>query len=320
MLSSSRQARPYNRALTALCVLLASALIAPSVLAQDSERWYQVEVSIFAYGNSNANEELFAQDSLALSFPNRLNKLRQVSDALQLNDWSVLAPASLALPRNAEQQLQQQDEPIEIAKPIGPRQFVSGNSFTMPDVAREPFLYLPATAHDFWGTNRALERSENYRLLYHGAWRQPMLHDNRDTAIGILAGRQFGERRELEGSLRLYFNRAEDRVVFEPNIWLTSFSVVNNASGIAELPRIPSRLAQANKRASTGETTQYFVSQVIPLHQSREMRSNEFHYIDHPALGILVQIAPYTPPAPIEPPTSVDLPRPTDSLDPLSFQ
>lgn len=311
MPSSPRQACQNVRALTALCLLLASTLIAPSALAQASERWYQVEVSIFAFGTGNASEELFAQDSLELGFPTRLNKLRQISDALQLSDWSALAPPSSALPRNAAQQLQEQAESIEIAKPIGPRQFVAGNSFTMPDIAREPFLYLPASAHDFLGTNRALERSPNYRLLYHGAWRQPMLHDNRDIAVGVLAGRQFGERWELEGSMRLYFNRAEDRVVFEPNIWLTSFSVVNDASVVAQLPTIPSRLAPANQTTNINEATQYFVNQIIPLHQTREMRSNEFHYIDHPALGILIQIAPYNPPAPLELPPAIE---------PLNFQ
>lgn len=305
MPSSPRQACQNTLALTAMCLFLASTFIAPSVFAQTSERWYQVEISIFAFGNSNANEELFAQDSLEIGFPARLNKLRLVSDALQLSDWSVLAPTISALPRNAAEQLQEQAEPIETAKPVGPRPFVAGNSFTMPDVAREPFLYLPASAHDFLGTNRALERSPNYRLLYHGAWRQPMLHDNRDVAVGVLAGRQFGERRELEGSLRLYFNRAEDRVVFEPNIWLTSFSVGNDANVVARLPSIPSRLAPANQTTNTSEDTQYFVNQIIPLHQTREMRSNEFHYIDHPALGILIQIAPYTPPAPLELPTAV---------------
>jgi len=311
MPSSPRQACQNTRALTALCLLLASTFIAPSVLAQTSERWYQVEVSIFAFANSNASEELFAQDSLELGFPTRLNKLRLVSDALQLSDWSVLAPTISELPRNAAEQLQEQAEPIEIAKPVGPRAFVSGNSFTMPDVAREPFLYLPASAHDFLGTNRTLERTPNYRLLYHGAWRQPMLHDNRDIAVGVLAGRQFGERRELEGSLRLYFNRAEDRVVFEPNIWLTSFSVGNDANVVARLPNIPSRLAPANQSMTTNDTTQYVVNQIVPMHQTREMRSNEFHYIDHPALGILIQIAPYTPPTPLELPTAVE---------PLNFQ
>jgi len=38
---------------------------------------------------------------------------------------------------------------------------------------------------------------------------------------------------------------------------------------------------------------------VYHLHQSREMRSNEFHYVDHPALGLVVTVFPYeVPPLP----------------------
>lgn len=35
------------------------------------------------------------------------------------------------------------------------------------------------------------------------------------------------------------------------------------------------------------------VSEIITLKQSRRMRSNELHYIDHPRLGIIVKISPY---------------------------
>ena len=34
------------------------------------------------------------------------------------------------------------------------------------------------------------------------------------------------------------------------------------------------------------------LSQVIPMKQSRRMRSKELHYIDHPMLGILVRVTP----------------------------
>jgi hypothetical protein len=32
------------------------------------------------------------------------------------------------------------------------------------------------------------------------------------------------------------------------------------------------------------------------MQDSRAMRSNEFHYLDHPAIGVLVQVFPYEPP------------------------
>lgn len=39
----------------------------------------------------------------------------------------------------------------------------------------------------------------------------------------------------------------------------------------------------------------YLVKHIVLLDQKRRMRSEELHYIDHPRLGILIKIIPYTP-------------------------
>ena len=304
--------RPYTTVrlphllLGSLCLLCVGLMNPLGAHAQDGQRWYQIEESIFANESSDLNAEQWPNEDLDIGFPRRIIKLTEFSDVLQLQDWSVfLAPLAPALPRNIEQQQQAAIDastdpaPALPAKKIGPRPFVSSDSFTMPDLARDSFLALPTSAHDFSGTNRALERSANYRLLYHRAWRQPVVNDNRDKPIGILAGRQLEERYELEGSLRFYFNRSEDRVIFEPNIWLSSFTSGNDVANSIELPPIPSALKP--KRVSS---------------QPREMRSNEFHYVDHPAVGILVQITPYEPPAAIEvPQTDAELGDAASSTD-----
>ena len=35
-------------------------------------------------------------------------------------------------------------------------------------------------------------------------------------------------------------------------------------------------------------------NQFIALRESRRMRSNELHYLDHPALGVITKISPYS--------------------------
>ena len=37
---------------------------------------------------------------------------------------------------------------------------------------------------------------------------------------------------------------------------------------------------------------QYGINRVFHMQQSREMRSTEFHYIDHPAMGIVILVEP----------------------------
>ena len=32
------------------------------------------------------------------------------------------------------------------------------------------------------------------------------------------------------------------------------------------------------------------------MQQDRDMRSNEFHYLDHPALGVVILVKPYEKP------------------------
>lgn len=309
MLRSRNYINLYPFAAHPLCLLLIALAFSSGASAQEEARWYQMEVSIFANEASNLNAEQWPSENLDIAFPRRLQKLRHVSDSIQLSDWSILLPPTIqALPRTTEQQnsaINALANPIPNTPPrkVGPRPLVTADSFTLPDLARDAFLALPVSAHDFSGTNRALARSANYRLLYHKVWRQPVLHDNRDSAIGIVAGRQFGERSELEGSLRFYFNRAEDRVIFEPHIWLNSFAIVNDATTGIALPPLPAALKPATQNLQTSardNTNQYAATRVLSLHLSREMRSNEFHYIDHPAIGILVQIVPYTPPPPVE--------------------
>ncbi len=43
---------------------------------------------------------------------------------------------------------------------------------------------------------------------------------------------------------------------------------------------------------------QYSVERTIALRQHRRMRSNELHYIDHPLMGLLIKVTPYTLPEP----------------------
>ena len=45
----------------------------------------------------------------------------------------------------------------------------------------------------------------------------------------------------------------------------------------------------------TGEPANtYITRQIILLQQERDMRSSEVHYIDHPILGVIIKITPYT--------------------------
>ena len=284
----------------ALCLWLA---LLPSIsVAQNtsSDNWFQIEVTLFTYEDANLAAENWPADKLSIGFPERLRTLKQVSEQLQLTQWSE-PQAAMAADLNAPPAT-----PIEpVATPqlnYGPLPFAPNQAlFKLPDFAREAMLILPPENHDFTSTNRALNQSANQRIVYHAAWRQVLTRRASANAIAIMAGRRFDDRRELEGSLNFYLTGNADRVILESNLWLNSFATVPDSQNQWTLPVLPEMLVQ-EAPDSGQQDSQYSISRIIPFQQNRDIRANEFHYLDHPALGMLVQISPYTvPPLPLPP-------------------
>jgi hypothetical protein len=136
--------------------------------------------------------------------------------------------------------------------------------------------------------------------MYHNAWRQPMHGSNQSIPVWLEGGNQFGVRHELEGSLNFRFNPGQDRVVLNARLWLTQFAAQTlDDTQTVQLPDLPTSVLSRRTPTLAPDDLQWSAVQVIPVLNTRELRSNEFHYLDHPAVGILVQILPYTvPPLP----------------------
>ena len=280
---------PWSALLGAILALLSPGLQAQ----QDGNPWYQVELSIFTHEEGvGFDAERFAPDQLSLEFPARLRRLDTYYDLLSLSPVAVAPLGSLTAGEPAPL-----DPWIQWIEDTGPPPRVSPFNFLLPDVNRAAFLQLPDSLSDFRQTNRALERSADNRLLFHGLWRQPVQARNQATAILLEAGREYGGRYELEGSLTIHFNDSRDRVVMNANFWLTEFTTVpGDDSGAWVLPEIPARLARPASDAPAEPA--YRISRIAQIRQSRDMRSNEFHYVDHPLVGVVVSIKPYQLPPP----------------------
>lgn len=275
-----------------LACLIAS-LGAGTLQAQD--RWYQVELSVFTHEAFDPERQIPGQERWLdrpedVSYPRNLAKLNTLAEALSLEDWSVLqpVPAGSAEPNDDDGQ-GKPETPL-------PRPFAASPDFRLPDFQRDPFVRLPASAHDFTQTNAAFTRSPQHRLLYHAAWRQVIRQPGLSQHIAVSGGQAFGDRHELEGSVRFRFNPNEDRVVIDADLWLTRFSLDPDREAIS-LPPLPNLLASPEV---VSDVAGAHPVQLFRLEQSRDMRSNEFHYLDHPALGVVVMVRPYELPAPAE--------------------
>lgn len=270
----------------------AAAMGSLQVQGQSQERWYQIEITLFAYDNAMQVQEHWPMETLSQPLPRTIRALDRMIDVLSLPEWQAIPAESPAADPLADIDLAATSDQSaalpELAVPL------HTSDFRLPDPERDAFLELPAAAHGFTDTNRALMSSPSYRVLYHNAWRQPLTGANRAIPIWVSGGQAFGNRHELEGSLTVRFNPGQDRVVLDARLWLTQFSTVPPATGEEiSLPELPGFIA-------TGTETQFvqtwYPVQVIPVLNSREMRSNEFHYVDHPAVGIVVHVFPYTVP------------------------
>lgn len=287
-----------------LCLILltfVSSLLLPGRMVLAQERWFQVEVSVFSNESyADRAEEVWQAAKQQLAYPDNMRKLQSLLDFLFLD--SLLPDTGFADSLERPQPTPEQMLAQQIAQ-FGPEPATTGTGFNFIDFERDSFLQLPNSASDFQQTNRALERSPDHRLLFHGLWRQPVENTADAIPVFVSGGQLFGEHPELQGSITIRFNDNRDRVVIDTNLWLTEFSTVPLESSDWELPDIPGDYLPARMQVEDAlNNATWHPIQVYLMQQSREMRSTEFHYLDHPALGVVIEVNPYeVPPLILQP-------------------
>ena len=266
-------------------------LISSHSLAQ--ERWFQIELSIFSNENiEDRNAESWLPSDYELNYPKNMRKLSLLTD-LFLSDRNLEDRLSVteSASRDEIDAMIKKDQ----LKSIRPRIKSSESNFKLFDFSRDDFIQLSPVDSDFQQTNRTLERSSDHRLLYHGLWRQAVRQSSNAVPIYIEGGLRYGDNHELQGSLTIRFNENEDRVVLDTHIWLIEYSIEKDSSSEWKLPQVPESIRRESRENLSSLT--YFPNNVYVMEQSREMRSNEFHYLDHPALGLVISVKPYSVPS-----------------------
>lgn len=291
---------------------IALALSLPNALiAQTSQRWFQVEVSIFSNESfTDRNEELWHPERVQLRYPDPMRRLGQLSDLLITDQMladefeanspqdglAVDSTSPAALEEEAQAAAERAERLAELVatEPRSPR---PPGDFRVFDLERDPYVQLGPEQSDFQQTNRALERSADHRLLFHGLWRESLADANAATPLYVQGGLLYGDQHELQGTITLRFNENRDRIVIDSNLWLTEFSASADPNGEWRLPEIPASVqTPLDDHRQAQQSLQYGINGVFHMQQSREMRSTEFHYLDHPAMGIVILVEPYEPP------------------------
>ncbi len=305
------------------CFAIGLIFFCSSQSADAQERWFQIEVSIFSNeAIGDRLEENWQARRTKLGFPEGIRRLNEISDMLIIDEFlpqieaSNLDEATPVIESNALIEATDLVEPtsqellLQALMAVKPSAKNEGAPFKFIDVTRDDYLRLPASESDFTQTNRTLDRSPEHRLLWHGVWRQAVLAPAQAEAIYVAGGERYGDRHELEGSLAIRFNDGADRVVLDTNLWLTEYSLSQSSFSASELPldqsswQLPphpgeelyskQQLLDVSDGLSAAD---YSIARIYHMVQSRAMRSTEFHYLDHPAIGVVVTVNPYTVPS-----------------------
>ena len=288
------------------CALLSALLLSISTSAQGqtSQRWFQIEVSIFSNESlADRDEELWQAESNELNYPNPLRRLGQLSDLLiteqMIADAIAESSEQDSLSTKEEATIEIDAEALAAIERLaqilttGPQPASTEGEFKFPDFLRDPHLQLTPDNSDFEQTNRALEHSAEHRLLFHGLWRESVADPADAIPLYVQGGLRFDDQYELQGAITLRFNENRDRLVIDSNLWLTEYSASADFESEWQLPAIPEAMkTDLDSLTRDEQGLQNGINRVFHMEQSREMRSNQFHYIDHPAIGIVILVKP----------------------------
>jgi len=149
------------------------------------------------------------------------------------------------------------------------------------------YKVLPKSTHRLGGHNYTLRKSEDYKVLFHQAWQQPVTSKKHAASIIISGGERLGEHKELEGSITLSVSRY---LHLQTNLWLSSLAGANQSGAEESWPLLPNPASE--DRFDQALTNNADIGRIVTLKQKRRMRSKELHYIDHPEMGLLILITP----------------------------
>jgi len=129
---------------------------------------------------------------------------------------------------------------------------------------------------------KRINNSKEYNVLFYGSWRQTGLEEKKAFDLNIEELKnthKISSENNITGNFKLILARylhIYTELVYQRNPVNRSTEEVSTSSETSE----------QTSEHTTLENTNY------PINMHRRMRSKELHYIDHPLVGILIQINP----------------------------
>ncbi len=140
------------------------------------------------------------------------------------------------------------------------------------------FVALTPDTFTLSGKADALNKSGKYRVLEHIAWLQPGLASEDAIAVRINAGKSFNDQFSERGLSNQAVNELNGTVKIVLGRYLHMYTdlVYRKTFNVSSSDALGRNLVLAD----------------FPVKTHRKMRSSTLHYVDHPYLGILIEIRP----------------------------
>lgn len=262
-------------------------------------RHYTVEMIIFSYEEQDKALSESWPENVQVELPNAFLKLYRTTDVTP----ELLAKEEQDIETRVQTNEAGETELVEVpvgVVPLSRQQKVDLKNNQLPDL-----FYMQEEEMQLISQRNRLERRKKFRIMFHEAWNMPVYDRENSTPILIKGGEQYDNLFELEGSIRISVARY---LHLDTNLYLREFEA-SQSSDQTNVPGFSELLSNSNSSTAILQSSnaspnpslallgfrQYRVETVIPLKQSRRMRSGDLHYIDHPRYGILIQLTPYNP-------------------------
>lgn len=314
-------AHTTSRRLGLLC--LAACLLSSPAWTQD--RWYRVELLVFSHEDGGGAEEWKALPTLAyppearfLVYPGRVaERLEKHGGDSRLDEFGrqVITLAG------------SEDIPL---KPAGMPAAADRDAVApeLTDTAADdeeslpayptPFIALPHARRSLHGKSAYMQRTGRFRTLFHETWVQPVKAESEALPLVLDDSGALQDWPRLQGTVKLHLSRY---LHIETNLWLNTPGEYLPGDWRMPAPPLgpPSIIIEEPEPPLVAEAESYYISNPLPvprdpmdpnditveesgpvypwrhavlMQQNRRMRSNEIHYLDHPLLGVVVEITP----------------------------
>jgi hypothetical protein len=164
------------------------------------------------------------------------------------------------------------------------------------DSTPEGFVALTADARDLTSVTARLRNSPRYRVIKHLVWRQPGLGKTSARSVHIQGGTDYST--QFPDRLNLVNTESPDASMDESASAARLFELDGTVTIVlgrylhvyTDLVFRQPISTPTSVEEGTSENSTALID--FQIKNRRRMRSRELHYLDHPRLGVLVQITP----------------------------